>query len=132
MIKNLLLLFIITGLISSCNSGSNAKKKVKAVSDEISVLGALPLKVPVPDDNPISVEKRELGKLLFFDPILSGNKDVACATCHHPEYGFAESLTTYGLIGVKVWIYKGDILGKKMPQETEAPVRETKAKKEIS
>lgn len=26
------------------------------------------------------------------------------------DYGFAESLTTYGLIGVKVWIYKGDIL----------------------
>ena len=29
------------------------------------------------------------------------------------DYGFAESLTTYGLIGVKVWIYKGDILTKK-------------------
>ena len=28
------------------------------------------------------------------------------------DYGFAESLTTYGLIGVKTWIYKGDILGK--------------------
>ncbi len=27
------------------------------------------------------------------------------------DYGFAESLTTYGLIGIKVWIYKGDILG---------------------
>jgi small subunit ribosomal protein S3 len=26
------------------------------------------------------------------------------------DYGFAEALTTYGLIGVKVWIYKGDIL----------------------
>jgi small subunit ribosomal protein S3 len=29
------------------------------------------------------------------------------------DYGFAESLTTYGLIGVKVWIYKGEILAKK-------------------
>lgn len=29
------------------------------------------------------------------------------------DYGFAEALTTYGLIGVKVWIYKGDILLKK-------------------
>jgi small subunit ribosomal protein S3 len=28
------------------------------------------------------------------------------------DYGFAEALTMYGLIGVKVWIYKGDILGK--------------------
>lgn len=29
------------------------------------------------------------------------------------DYGLAESLTTYGLIGIKVWIYKGDILAKK-------------------
>ena len=30
------------------------------------------------------------------------------------DYGFAEALTTYGIIGVKVWIYKGDVLpGKK-------------------
>lgn len=28
------------------------------------------------------------------------------------DYGFAESLTTYGLIGIKCWIYKGDILGR--------------------
>lgn len=34
------------------------------------------------------------------------------------DYGFAESLTTYGLIGVKVWVYKGEILTKKAtPQE---------------
>ncbi len=32
------------------------------------------------------------------------------------DYGFAEALTTYGLIGVKVWIYKGDILGKETPK----------------
>jgi len=31
------------------------------------------------------------------------------------DYGFAESLTTYGLIGIKVWLYKGDILTKKTP-----------------
>lgn len=29
------------------------------------------------------------------------------------DYGFAESLTTYGLIGIKVWLYKGDILDPK-------------------
>jgi len=32
------------------------------------------------------------------------------------DYGFTEALTTYGLIGVKVWIYKGDILGKPTTQ----------------
>lgn len=37
------------------------------------------------------------------------------------DYGFAESLTTYGLIGVKVWIYKGEILTKKVPQVQGTP-----------
>ncbi len=32
----------------------------------------------------------QLGRLLFWDPILSGEKDVACATCHHPNFGYAD------------------------------------------
>jgi cytochrome c peroxidase len=31
-----------------------------------------------------------LGRLLFWDPILSGNKDTACATCHHPDFAYAD------------------------------------------
>lgn len=53
---------------------------------------ALPKNVAFPKDNPGTPEKVRLGKLLFFDPILSGNKDVACATCHHPDHGYAEFL----------------------------------------
>lgn len=33
-----------------------------------------------------------LGKMLFWDPILSGNKDVACATCHHPNNAYTDGL----------------------------------------
>ena len=33
------------------------------------------------------------------------------------DYGFAEALTTFGLIGVKVWIYKGEVLGGKKTNE---------------
>ena len=32
----------------------------------------------------------DLGRFLFWDPILSGNRDVACATCHHPEFAYAD------------------------------------------
>ena len=32
----------------------------------------------------------ELGRLLFWDPILSGAEDVACATCHHPDFAYAD------------------------------------------
>jgi cytochrome c peroxidase len=31
-----------------------------------------------------------LGRLLFWDPILSGNGDTACATCHHPDFAYAD------------------------------------------
>ncbi len=52
---------------------------------------ALPQVVDAPSDNATTPEKVALGKLLFWDPILSGNKDVACATCHHPNFGYAEN-----------------------------------------
>ena len=32
------------------------------------------------------------------------------------DYGFAEASTTYGIIGIKVWIYKGEILDKEVEQ----------------
>jgi small subunit ribosomal protein S3 len=41
------------------------------------------------------------------------------------DYGFSEAKTTYGVIGVKVWVYKGDTLGRnESPAATEAPAPE--------
>ncbi|MCS7064960.1 MAG: right-handed parallel beta-helix repeat-containing protein, partial [Fimbriimonadales bacterium] len=45
-----------------------------------------------PDDNPTTPEKVELGRLLFFDPILSDDNTMSCAHCHHPELGFSDGL----------------------------------------
>ena len=33
-----------------------------------------------------------MGKKLFWDPVLSGNFDIACATCHHPDNGWGDNL----------------------------------------
>jgi cytochrome c peroxidase len=55
-------------------------------------LEALPLERPAPADNPTTPERVALGRLLFWDPILSGSKDVACATCHHPAFGYSDGL----------------------------------------
>ena len=52
---------------------------------------ALPAAPKAPAGNPATREKVTLGRLLFWDPILSGRKDVACATCHHPRFGYAEN-----------------------------------------
>jgi parallel beta-helix repeat protein len=43
-----------------------------------------------PAENAQTAEKAELGRLLFFDPVLSANNDIACATCHHPDRGFSD------------------------------------------
>jgi parallel beta-helix repeat protein len=46
-------------------------------------------------DNPLAAtaedERVQLGRLLFFDPILSGANDISCATCHHPDLGFTDA-----------------------------------------
>jgi len=55
-------------------------------------LAALPLAVPAPPDNPTTPARVALGRLLFWDPVLSGQKDVACATCHHPSFGYSDGL----------------------------------------
>ncbi|WP_407943759.1 cytochrome-c peroxidase [Mangrovicoccus algicola] len=34
-----------------------------------------------------------LGQLLFYDPVLSGNREVACATCHHPRFGTSDGVS---------------------------------------
>lgn len=78
----------------SINELTKQEKKIndKARLASLNRNSALPAEVISPANNPTTPEKVALGKLLFFDPILSGNKDVACATCHHPETGYAELL----------------------------------------
>ncbi len=42
-------------------------------------------------DNPSTKEKIELGRLLYFDPVLSADNDLSCAHCHHPDLGFSDN-----------------------------------------
>ncbi len=48
--------------------------------------------VPIPENNPQTPEKIELGKKLFFDRRLSGDGTMSCATCHNPEEAFTDGL----------------------------------------
>ena len=50
----------------------------------------LSLSTTDPSANPTLNAKVELGRLLFYDSVLSGEQDVACATCHHPQFGYAD------------------------------------------
>lgn len=55
-------------------------------------VGALPTTAIDPIDNPRTPEKVALGRMLFWDPVLSGNKDMACVTCHHPDKGYTDRI----------------------------------------
>lgn len=47
-----------------------------------------PATIPFPADNPYSLTKATLGKMLFFDPRLSSGGNVSCASCHNPSLGW--------------------------------------------
>ncbi len=57
--------------------------------------------VPFPESNEFTEQKIELGRMLFYDPVLSGNNQVSCATCHLQSIAFTdgESLTSKGVSG---------------------------------
>lgn len=60
---------------------------------EIPQLFAEKLIAPIiPTNNPLTQEGVALGKKLFFDKILSGNRTQSCATCHDPKKAFTDNL----------------------------------------
>lgn len=61
-----------------------------------------PHTVPAPADNKPTNERVTLGKMLFFDPRLSGSKWISCATCHNPAMGWSDGLPTALGDGMKV------------------------------
>jgi len=52
----------------------------------------LPARAPEPADNRNTSERKELGKMLFFDPRLSGSNRISCATCHNPALDWSDGL----------------------------------------
>ncbi len=58
--------------------------------------------LPQPDSNLATVAGVELGRRLFYDPILSRDSSISCASCHFPEAGFTDQLAfSPGIIGEK-------------------------------
>ncbi|MFO0972631.1 MAG: cytochrome c peroxidase [Phycisphaerae bacterium] len=67
--------------------------------------------VPVPADNPQTADKIELGRMLYFDPRLSGDSSIACAKCHAPEKGFSNGLQMSDAYpGTKHWRHVPTVL----------------------
>lgn len=74
-------------------SGDQSKWPAPQLFDEVKKdfqdIGPLS-EMSFPEDNLYSEDKMELGKMLFFDPRLSGSGQISCATCHNPEIGWSD------------------------------------------
>ena len=77
----------------------NATFAAKEVGEYVLKTGAPSLKVwellatpPYPADNAPTRARIELGKMLYFDPHLSRDGDMSCATCHNPSLGWSDGL----------------------------------------
>ncbi len=56
-------------------------------------LADLPAPVTNADYAVVNMQEARLGWLLFYDPVLSGNRNIACATCHHPRFATSDGLS---------------------------------------
>ncbi|XOZ34772.1 cytochrome-c peroxidase [Halomonadaceae bacterium KBTZ08] len=52
----------------------------------------LPAMPPIPENNSLTPEKVELGKMLFFEPRISSSGVISCATCHNPALGWTDRI----------------------------------------
>ncbi len=78
-------------LLIGCGGGGDDGASDSTPDEPISdFFRPLPETPAYPDYNPYSPEKEALGELLFWDPILSGDMNVACASCHHPDHAWGD------------------------------------------
>jgi cytochrome c peroxidase len=94
--KRLIPLFLFVTIFSVIavffiHSGVKATTPLKPIGKPVEIKAPLGLPpIPTPADNPPTVETIALGRRLYYDPILSSDKTVSCATCHDPRFGFAD------------------------------------------
>ena len=86
MIKKIILTFSFFLLVFStnfCGKKQSVEKHAYSVPE-----------VEMPADNISNPDRIELGKVLYFDPRLSGSNWISCATCHNPAMGWGDGLPT--------------------------------------
>jgi len=102
-----------------------------AAAEDVPPLATLP-PPPVPADNPMTPEKVELGKKLFWDGRLSGNGSMGCVMCHQPDLGWGTGgPISFGYPGTQHWRNSQTILNSayynKLFWEGNQPSLETQA-----
>jgi cytochrome c peroxidase len=92
-----------TGAVAVALTVAYQQADPTAAQGEYPPLAALP-PVPEPLDNPITPEKVELGRLLFFDPRMSADGSISCNSCHSATTGYgATTAISFGGPGTSHW-----------------------------
>lgn len=100
-------LFIMTGIVLAVSSsraeGTKGGTAVKSGNYTLTLpFGLDESAVVIPADNPLTKEKIELGRILFFDKRLSKNNTIACASCHMAQFAFTDGKpVSAGINGLK-------------------------------
>ncbi len=95
-----LLIFGLLSLISGCKKDPFLDKITVVSSKPTPYFLVLPKSFPqmtIPKSNPLTFEGIALGKRLFYDPLLSGNNKLACASCHQQNASFVDSNKRFSL-----------------------------------
>lgn len=92
-------LFLLAGILFGCLEGKNFEPEFQMQLPE-----TFP-EMPIPEDNQLTQLRVELGRKLFSDPMLSADSSMSCATCHRPQFAFADtvplSLGVHGLLPLR-------------------------------
>ena len=79
-------IFLLLGAGASMSAGTQPDRSTWKVKFQ------RPAEIPFPEGNSYSEAKAKLGRMLFFDPILSGSKTHSCSSCHNPGLSWADGL----------------------------------------
>jgi len=79
---------LVTTMLGTLSPAWAAEKSLAELKKEYK----RPKSIPYPEDNKYSKEREELGKMLFFEPRLSGSQVMSCATCHNPSFSWGDGL----------------------------------------
>ena len=80
-----------TVLICAAASVPHAQEGAPTLG-ELKELYRRPEGIPFPPENPFTAAKEKLGRMLFFDPIMSGPRTVSCSSCHNPGLSWTDGL----------------------------------------
>jgi len=103
------LVFVLYALVAFLQACKKEEEQTQSKSGptpyNIQVPSSLP-SLTIPADNPLTVEGVALGRKLFYDPVLSGNNQQSCGSCHNQSYGFTDNNRQFstgidGLVGTR-------------------------------